>query len=86
MRKILGEPSRADVTFVLEESKVIHAHRCILLARCRSLEERVRQQGSKSEERDKLKWGIMHPNHLICHLPQFSQKAFLALMEYLYTD
>lgn len=58
MRKILNDPSRADVTFLLEDGKILHAHRCILLARCRSLEERVRQIGTKSEERDKLKWGI----------------------------
>ena len=76
MRKILGEPSRADVTFVLEEGKVIHAHRCILLARCRSLEERVRGTGVKSEDRDKLRWGINHAQHLVCQLPQFSLKAF----------
>lgn len=76
MRKILNEPSRADVTFILEGGKVLHAHRCILLARCRNLEERVRNQGRKSDERDKSKWGINHANHMIFELPNFKLKAF----------
>jgi len=68
MKKIINEPSRADVTFILEGGKVFHAHRCILLARCKSFEERVRSYGMKSEERDKLKWGINHANHLSLEL------------------
>lgn len=87
MKKIINEPSRADVTFVLENGKqYLHAHRCILLARCRNLEERVRHNGVRSEERDKLRWGINNPNHLVMELPSFKLKAFTALMEYLYTD
>ena len=86
MHKIINEPSRADVTFLLEGGKPLHANRCILLARCRNLEERIRSHGVKSEERDKLKWGINHANHMIYELPAFKFKAFLALMEYLYTD
>jgi BTB/POZ domain len=86
MKKIINEPSRADVTFVLEGGKVLHAHRCILLARCRFLEERIRANGVKSDERDKQRWNICNPNHLIFELPTFKQKAFHALMEYLYTD
>jgi hypothetical protein len=86
MGKIINESSRADVTFILEGGKILHAHRCILLARCRSLEERVRSQGVRSEERDKLRWGINHENHLIYELPNYKFKAFSALMEYLYTD
>jgi hypothetical protein len=41
MRKIINEPSRADVTFMVE-GKPLHAHRCILLARCRTIEERIK--------------------------------------------
>ena len=39
MGKIINESSRADVTFVLEGGRILHGHRCILLARCRALEE-----------------------------------------------
>jgi hypothetical protein len=85
MRKIINEPSRADVTFMVE-GKPLHAHRCILLARCRTIEERIKQQGRKSEERDKLRWGINHPNHMIMDVPNLKHKAFMALIEYLYTD
>lgn len=63
MKKIINEPSRADVTFIIE-GKPLHAHRCILLARCRNMEERVRNQGKKSDEREKARLGINHPNHI----------------------
>ncbi len=86
MRKIINESSRADVTFVLEGGKVFHAHRCILLARCRNMEELVRSQGVKSDDRERLRWGINNQNHLKFELPNFKQKAFQALMEYIYTD
>ena len=86
MRKIINEPSRADVTFILDGGKVLHAHRCILMARCKTLEERVRQQGVNSEERDKVRWGIINPNHKIFDLKYYNLKAFEALMEYVYTD
>ena len=86
MRKIINESSRADVTFLLEGGKFLHAHRCILYARCRYLEERIRSNGVKSEERDKLKWGINHPNHMILELPHLKLRAFSAFLEYLYTD
>jgi hypothetical protein len=65
MRKIINDPSRADITFVLEGGKVIHAHRCILLVRSRTLEDKVRTMGKRSDERDKIKWGINNPNHLV---------------------
>ena len=42
MGKIINECSRADVTFFLEGGRILHGHRCILLARCRALEERIR--------------------------------------------
>jgi len=57
MRKIINEPARADVTFLVE-GKPVHVHRCILLSRCRNLEEKVRSLGKKSDEKDKSKWGI----------------------------
>ena len=86
MKKIINEPSRADVTFILDSGKFFHAHRCILLARCSSFEERIRSQGRKSDEREKQKWGIAHANHMILELPNFKFRAFSALIEYLYTD
>lgn len=85
MKKIINEPSRADITFIVE-GKPLHGHRCIILARCRILEERIRNNGRKSEERDKNRWGINHPNHLIMEISDVKHKAFLALLEYLYTD
>lgn len=85
MKEIINETSRADVTFMVE-GKPVHAHRCILYARCRTLEEKVKQSGRKSDERDKAKWGINHPNHLTLDVPTISYKAFIGFMEYLYTD
>ncbi len=85
MKKIINEPSRADITFLVE-GKPLHAHRCILLARCRSLEEKIRQYARKTEERDKLRWGTNHPNHFVLEVLDVKYKAFLALVEYLYTD
>jgi hypothetical protein len=52
MKKIINEPSRADITFIVE-TKPLHAHRCILLARCRLLEEKIRLQARKSDERER---------------------------------
>ena len=85
MKKIINEPSRADVTFIVD-NKPIHAHRCILFARCRSIEEAIRAKGRKGEEKDKSRWGIIHPNHVIMDIPIVNFKSFLALIEYLYTD
>lgn len=85
MKKIINEPSRADVTFVVE-GKPLHAHRCILFARCRSIEEAIRASGRKSDEREKARWGINHPNHMVMEFSNVKFKAFLALVEYLYTD
>jgi hypothetical protein len=48
MRKIINDPTRCDVTFIME-GKPLHAHRCILFVRCKSLEEKVRNSGRKSE-------------------------------------
>jgi hypothetical protein len=85
MKKIVNEVSRADVTFILE-GKPLHAHRCILLPRCRGLEEKVKAIGKKSEDRDKNKWGINHNHHLTVEIPNMKYKSFLAFVEYLYTD
>jgi hypothetical protein len=86
MRKIINEPTRADVTFILEGGKVVHAHRCILMVRCKALEEKVRYQGVNSDERDKIRWSINNPNHKVFEMKLFKLKAFEALMEYVYTD
>ena len=86
MRKIINESTRSDVTFILEGGKVLHAHRCILLVRCKALEERVRHQGINSDEREKARWGINNPNHKIYELKNYKFKAFEAFMEYIYTD
>jgi len=85
MKKIINEPSRADITFIIE-GKSLHAHRCILLARCRILEEKIRSCSKKSEERERQRWGTNHPNHFVLEIPNVKFKAFLALIEYLYTD
>lgn len=85
MRKILNDPSRADVTFLVE-GRPVHAHRCILLVRCKQLEEKIRNNCRKSEERDRMRWSVNHPNHVILEIPNLKHKAFLGLIEYLYTD
>lgn len=56
MRKIVNDPTRADVTFLLD-GKPIHAHRCIIMVRCPKLHERIEYEGRISEEKDKRKWG-----------------------------
>ena len=85
MKKIINETSRADITFIVE-GKPVHAHRCILLVRCRTLEEKARYSGRKSDEREKSRWSINHPNHLILEIPNVNYKAFMGFIEYLYTD
>lgn len=85
MKKIINEHSRADVTFIVE-GKPLHAHRCILYVRCKSLEDKIRFFGRKSEEKEKNKWSIAHPNHLVLEIPQVKFKSFLGFIEYLYTD
>lgn len=85
MKKIINEPSRADVTFIVE-GRPLHAHRCILFARCKCIEDKIRHNSRRSEDRDKMRWGINHPNHVIMEIPNMKFKAFIALMEYLYTD
>jgi hypothetical protein len=85
MKKIINESSRADITFIVE-GKPLHAHRCILFVRCRSLEDKIRREARKSDEREKNKWSITHPNHLILEISNVKYKAFLGLIEYLYTD
>jgi hypothetical protein len=67
MKKIINEPSRADVTFLVE-SKPLHAHRCILYARCRNIEEVIKSNGRRTEDRDKTRWGINHPNHMVMEI------------------
>ena len=85
MKKIINESSRADVTFIVED-KPVHAHRAILFCRCRALEEKVRNTGHRSEEKDKIKWGINADIHIILELPGIRHKAFLGFIEWLYTD
>jgi len=85
MKKIINEPSRADITFVLE-GRPIHAHRCIILARCRALEEQIREKGTKSDERTRLKYGTQVPTHYQLEIPSMRYRAFLGFIEFLYTD
>jgi len=75
MKKIINEPSRSDVTFIVE-GRPLHAHRCILFARCKNIEDKIRQSARRSEERDKLRWGINHPNHVIMDILDVKHKAF----------
>lgn len=85
MKKIVNEPQRADVTFIVE-GKPVHGHRCIFFARCKALEEKVKQFGKKSDEREKAKYGITHKNHVMFEFAKIKYKAFAAFIEYLYTD
>eukprot|EP00349_Pseudokeronopsis_sp_Brazil_P005189 CAMPEP_0202966770 /NCGR_PEP_ID=MMETSP1396-20130829/11325_1 /ASSEMBLY_ACC=CAM_ASM_000872 /TAXON_ID= /ORGANISM="Pseudokeronopsis sp., Strain Brazil" /LENGTH=232 /DNA_ID=CAMNT_0049691009 /DNA_START=1027 /DNA_END=1722 /DNA_ORIENTATION=+ len=85
MKKIVNDATRCDITFLVE-GKPLHAHRCILFARCSALEERVRQVAKRSDERDRARWGINHPNHSVMEVGGIRYKSFLGLMEYVYTD
>ena len=85
MKKIVNEPSRADVTFIVE-GKPVHAHRCIMFVRCRALEERIRNLAKRTDDRDKTKWGINHPNHMTLEIQHVNHKSFIGFLEYLYTD
>lgn len=87
MKKIINEPTRADVTFLVDNGeKPIFAHRCIIMARCRRLHEKIAQEGRVSEERDKNRWGTTMKNHMTFVVKNTSYKAFVAFVEYLYTD
>lgn len=58
-RKLVNNPSRSDVSFILSGLPV-YAHRCILMARCEILEKMVNGPMKESEEAQ-----IVIPNHAV---------------------
>eukprot|EP00903_Cladosiphon_okamuranus_P014621 g13558.t2 len=72
--RLLNNPSRSDVTFVVE-GKPIYGHRCIIGARCEPLE---RMLEGPMKEAWAVEGSIPLPNH--------RHAVFLAFLEFLYTD
>ncbi|OQR94090.1 RCC1 and BTB domain-containing protein [Thraustotheca clavata] len=72
LSKLLNNPQRSDVEFVVEGIS-IYAHRCILMIRCEPLDAML--NGSM---RESLAAQIV--------IPHQSHAAFLAMLEYIYTD
>ncbi|DAZ94789.1 TPA: hypothetical protein N0F65_002402 [Lagenidium giganteum] len=72
MKKLVNNPNRSDVMFVVEQRR-LHAHSCILTARCDIL--------------DKMLDGRMRESSLSeIEIPDHSYEVFAAFLEYLYTD
>ncbi|UIZ23038.1 hypothetical protein KXD40_003811 [Peronospora effusa] len=72
LRKMLNNPTRSDVTFLVE-GRQFFAHSCILIARCEPLEKMLdgrMKDGSQSE----------------IVIPEYSYDVFAALIEFLYSD
>ncbi|CAI5704608.1 unnamed protein product [Peronospora farinosa] len=72
LRKMLNNPTRSDVTFLVEGRRFF-AHSCILIARCEPLEKMLdgrMKDGSQSE----------------IVIPEYSYDVFAALIEFLYSD
>jgi RCC1 and BTB domain-containing protein len=72
LRRILNNPLRSDVTFLVE-GQPIYAHRCIIMARCEPLERMLNGPMMESTQRE-----------IVIHDQQYL--VFLGLLEYLYTD
>ncbi|TYZ63890.1 hypothetical protein PybrP1_006253, partial [[Pythium] brassicae (nom. inval.)] len=73
LRKMLNNPARSDVTFVLEGGREFFAHGCVLMARCEPLEKMLD---------GRMKEGTLAR----IPIPDYSFDVFAALMEFLYTD
>lgn len=67
MKKIINDSSRADVTLLLN-GKPLHAHRCILMVRCKALDDKIKLLGRKSEERERNKWNIINDKHVVLEI------------------
>ena len=72
-RCLLNNQELSDVTFVVEGKK-LHAHRCILIARCEILERMV--NGPMREGQD----GVQIP------IEDTTYQCFHSLLEYIYTE
>lgn len=72
LRQLLNNPQRNDVRFIVED-RVIHAHRCILLARCEPLAKMLDGSMRESQEGE-------------IPMPGVQYNVFLAFLEFLYTD
>ncbi|CAM9808966.1 unnamed protein product, partial [Phaeothamnion confervicola] len=72
LRKLLNNPARSDVTFRIG-SRIIHGHRCVLMARCEPLDRMLDGPMREASEREVA-------------VGDCSYEVFLALLEYLYTE
>jgi len=70
--KLLNNPARSDVTFLVE-GRPIYAHRCVIMCRCDPLERMLEGPMRESTQHE-----------IVLHDQQYD--VFMALLEYLYTD
>eukprot|EP00742_Colponemidia_sp_Colp-10_P003198 GILJ01003407.1.p1 GENE.GILJ01003407.1~~GILJ01003407.1.p1 ORF type:complete len:594 (-),score=58.29 GILJ01003407.1:163-1944(-) len=81
MRKLINSSARSDVTFIVE-GKQVHAHRCIIMSRCRPLEEQIEALATPSVPQQSSR----RKQHVTLPITTGSHQAFVAFIEYLYTD
>jgi RCC1 and BTB domain-containing protein len=72
LKKLLNNPARSDVTFIVN-GQPIYAHRCIIMSRCEPLERMLDGPMRESQQ-----------NEIVLHEQIYD--VYLALLEYLYTD
>ena len=72
LAKLLNNPARSDVTFIVQ-GMPIHAHRCVIMCRCDPL-ERMLDGPMRESQQNKI---VLHDQ---------SYDVFMSFLEYLYTD
>ena len=85
MKRLINDPTRADVTFLLKD-KEVHAHRCMIMVRCKTLEEYIRTHSIESSELQRMKIGTLSKAHRLVQLREHNTAPFLHFLEYVYTD
>lgn len=73
MRSLVNDEEFSDVTFMLEETQPIYAHKAILAQRCEHFAAMFRSGMRESVEK-------------IVPIANISKQSFLLLLEYIYTD
>ena len=80
----LYQHQQFDVSFDIE-GKLIHAHRCIIMVRCKGLHEEIEDEAieSSSEKREQI--GTNAKTHHILKISDIQSQAMLLFLEFIYT-
>jgi alpha-tubulin suppressor-like RCC1 family protein len=84
MKKLLKDSSRCDITFNVG-NEVFHAHRCIILVRCKDMHVHINKEAIESDEDFREEIGTNCINHKILDIVDWRPLAFQVLLEFIYT-